>query len=520
MWTRSWPLCSDNSHYTAVGKTAIEKRKLRIAFYYRPCSPWRAVNLGLTALKILHEQGVEFEAHLFGEDSLPPNLSFPHIYHGVLSPENLGNLYRASDIGVVFSATNYSLIPLEMMASGLPVVELDGPSNRAVYSPEVVTLAPPHPTGIATSIADLLNSPDKRSAQIQAGLAFTKDLNWETSARLVEQAIVGRLTELGTTPVKPTEICSPHPVRPRKVSVLIPTLNAGPSFPALLDRLDAQETGFDFDILLIDSGSQDGTLEAIRAHESRRLRVHEISKSQFQHGRTRNLGIEMTDGEYVAMLTQDALPADQHWLAELIGGFSRSPKVAGVIGRHHAYPEHGPFAKSDHQEIYNRLKLLPDVYSFADGLPSFILPGSTHWQMLMQFYSHNNSAISRAVWKILPYPEIEWGEDQVWAWEALKLGFDKVYVDNAAVFHSHAFDYQQQFDVAQTEGQFWAERFGITLVSDVEASNATADRIDKNYATMKAISVEDLERRLKINRATNEGRYAGFQKAFPNFLKF
>lgn len=518
MWARAWPLCADQSIYFPAKCPRKAGKRLKIAFYCRPYTPRRAAHLGLVALEVLHRQGVDFEAHLFGENGLNLDLPYPHVMHGVLTPAQLGELYRESDIGVVFSTTNYSLIPLEMMACGLPLVELDVPSTRAVFTDEVATLVRPDPTSIAQTIADLWANPAKRARQIEAGFAFTRDLDWEESARLVEAGLRDRLTEIGAVPVAPHEICRPHLAKPRKASVFIPTLNAEPQFTDLLQRLDEQETDFDFDVLVIDSGSKDDTAELVRKRKSGRFRLHEIPKSRFQHGRTRNLGIEMTDGEYVAILTQDALPADRHWLRNLIGGFARSSRVAGVIGRHHAYPEHGAFAQRDLKQMFDRLGLLSDTYSIENGLPSFILPGSTHWQMLMQFYSDNNSAMSREVWKILPYPEVAWGEDQIWAWEALKLGFEKVYVDDAAVFHSHDFDFKQQYEVSSTEGRFWAEHFGITLAGDVDASVAAVNAHDEGFGKKAGLDAKAIGRRLEANRATMTGRHAGALEASKAFL--
>jgi len=68
--------------------------------------------------------------------------------------------------------------------------------------------------------------------------------------------------------------------------------------------------------------------------------LEEVTNKEFERGRTHNLGIASRDGNYVALLTQDALPADHHWFARLIGGFAVSARVGGVIGRLKAYPEH------------------------------------------------------------------------------------------------------------------------------------------------------------------------------------
>jgi hypothetical protein len=126
--------------------------------------------------------------------------------------------------------------------------------------------------------------------------------------------------------------------------------------------------------------------------------------------------------------------------------------------------------------------------------------------MTLQFYSDNNSAMSREAWKILPYPDIEWGEDQVWAAEALRLGFQKAYVDDAVVYHSHAFDIAQQRAVSAVEGRFWAERFGIDLHPDAEGAIRGMDARDRAFAQEQGIPGRVLQRRLDLNRATVEGR--------------
>ena len=75
-----------------------------------------------------------------------------------------------------------------------------------------------------------------------------------------------------------------------KASVIIPTKNPGRSFAAFCLQC-SQETGFSFDVLVIDSGSKDGTVEFVRGVEDQRLRLMEISPSEFGHGKTRNLAV-------------------------------------------------------------------------------------------------------------------------------------------------------------------------------------------------------------------------------------
>ena len=514
-WARAWDLSSDPVHYFPASQPRTLTRPISIAFYARQHTPRRAVRLGLAALDTLYERGTDIYVHLFGEDGLDFKLPFAHEHHGVMSPQALGDLYRACDIGVVFSATNYSLVPLEMMACGLPVVELDVPSTRAIFQNNEVTFASPTPYAIADAIDFLAEDKVGRAAQIERASRFVAGFSWKASARKIEAAIFERLGEVGALPMDAGVLAAPAIHQPRKVSVFIPTYNAGPELEHTMEAISSQVCDFDYDVLVIDSGSTDGTPDLVKRFAHRNVRLNDIASAEFQHGRTRNLGLERTDGAYVAILTQDARPKNSDWLANLIAGFSRAPNVAGVIGRHEAYPDHDLFTRRDTATHFDTMAVLPDLMSYKFGLPSFLYPGSEPWRMQLNFYSDNNSAMSRAIWRILPYPEVDWGEDQVWAAEMLRLGFAKVYVDEAIVYHSHVFDLKKQFDVAEIEGRFWATRFGIRLHGDADVAIAAMNARDQDFAIRNGVSARSLKRRLKVNEATVKGRLAGWKKATP-----
>src|ERR1700693_3044368 len=104
-----------------------------------------------------------------------------------------------------------------------------------------------------------------------------------------------------------------------KATIAILTYNAIESINGLLDSCLAQSVDFPFEILVIDSGSSDGTLEAVRSRNA--VRLHQIPNSSFGHGRTRNLAVELAKGEFVVFVTQDATPATTHWLADILRPF-------------------------------------------------------------------------------------------------------------------------------------------------------------------------------------------------------
>lgn len=512
-WAREWELCADHRvYYPGVARSEI-KDTIRIAFYSRQYTPRRAVALGFAAFELLHKRGINLHVSLFGEADLNIDYKFPHTQCGILSPEKLGELYRSSDIGVVFSATNYSLIPLEMMACGLPVVEIDTESTRAIFKNDEVYFAQPLPYSIADAIVELSSNRDARERQRRRGLDFVKDTSWERSAYAIEAAMIERLVEKGFKEIELEPLTAPAILSHTKATVFIPTYNAGPEFQKVLDAVTTQVTDFKYDVLLIDSGSSDETVSLAARYRDKNVRIETIDKADFQHGRTRNLGIERSDGQFVALITQDACPLNKFWLAHLISGFDYGPRVAGVIGRHQAYPDHDEFTKRDISEMFDNLSLLPKVIDRENGLPSFMYPGSRDWGMLMRFYSDNNSAMSREVWMQHPYPEVDWGEDQLWAEEILRLGFQKAYVDSAVVYHSHSFDLGHQYSVSVTEGRFWGEHFGIDFHSETEASISSMNERDRVFAKERRIDDIYLRQRQLFNRATVLGRHFGYQQS-------
>src|SRR5690349_7580189 len=79
-----------------------------------------------------------------------------------------------------------------------------------------------------------------------------------------------------------------------KASVVIPTKNPGPIFRQVLAAVCSQETPFDYDVLVVDSGSTDGSVEFVREFADPRVRLMQIKPTEFGHGKTRNLAIANT----------------------------------------------------------------------------------------------------------------------------------------------------------------------------------------------------------------------------------
>lgn len=520
MWTRSWDLAYDSKYYFLKKESHQNETSLpRIAFYARATTPRRAVELGIEALNILHERGLVFEVDLFGQNELAVVPQYPHINHGLLSPHQLGDLYRQCDLGMVFSATNYSLIPMEMMACGLPVIELDVESTRAVFPEDAVAFAWPTPSKIADTLQKLLESGEVRQQHREAGLRYIAPLSWEKSARALEAALIEGMSEHNEA-VRPRQLFASASYS-HKAAVIIPTWNAGDSFRNVLESLVTQKTGWAYDILVVDSGSTDNTLAIIRDFGARGVRLHQIPNSEFQHGRTRNLAISLTSAEFVGVLTQDALPANERWLANLVKAFNQNNKIAGAFGPHLPYPDSTHFVEDSLKQHFEHFNRLPHVAHW-DITPTGMTWGSEQHQQWLHYYSDNNSMMRRSVWNKIPYPEVHWSEDQLWAWEIIKQGYCKVYAHDAYVVHSHNMTEAQQRKVSKIEGELFLRFFGYRFEKNplqVRESIEYLNRRDTELARKFGIPSTILEHQKILNQASVSSQYIGQMTVIEEWLR-
>jgi glycosyltransferase involved in cell wall biosynthesis len=165
-----------------------------IAFYARAVTPRRAVPLGVLALRELVARRPGTRVVLFGE-AQDIAAGFPHENAEVLSGEELAALYNRATIGVVLSMTNPSLVPTEMLACGLPVVDLASDAMRQTFGDDgPIALADFHPIALADTLAGLLDDPAQREARAAAGLALAGERTWPAAAEQVERVLLGWVT--------------------------------------------------------------------------------------------------------------------------------------------------------------------------------------------------------------------------------------------------------------------------------------------------------------------------------------
>jgi rhamnosyltransferase len=243
-----------------------------------------------------------------------------------------------------------------------------------------------------------------------------------------------------------------------KACVVIPTKNGGSLFEKVLKETLSQVTGFAFEVLVVDSGSTDQTISVVKRSKARLLSV---KPEEFQHGATRNFAVSQTEAEFVAFLTHDALPASKLWLRNLILKMESDMSVAGAFGRHRAYADCDPFTADELERHFDHLNSLEPLQKIEDKER---YSSDIGYRQLLHFFSNNNSCLRRSVWEKIPFPSVNFAEDQAWAQKIVEAGYAKIYADDAVVFHSHSFNTVETFRRAFDESKAMKELFDYKLV--------------------------------------------------------
>lgn len=246
-----------------------------------------------------------------------------------------------------------------------------------------------------------------------------------------------------------------------KVSVIVLTFNAGPSFEGLLRRLLAQETDFAYEVLVIDSGSTDGTPYLAERYGAS---VHRIPPEEFDHGAARNLGVSLCQGEYVALLVQDAVPLDEFWLAAMVEDLESDPLVAGVYGRQVPRPESDPLTRV----LVNGWPTasLERREQFAGG-PERYRTLSSAERRTLAIFDDVSSCVRRSVWREIPFNRTPFGEDLRWGRRVVEAGYKLVYEPRSTVYHSHERGAMYDLRRYYVDAQLLLDLFGIAATPNL-----------------------------------------------------
>jgi len=200
-----------------------------------------------------------------------------------------------------------------------------------------------------------------------------------------------------------------------------------------------QNTRYGYEVIVIDSGSSDDTLDRCRDYP---VTVHEIAASEFNFGRTLNLGAELARGKYMVALTAHAYPANDNWLDPLVSALENDDGIAAAYSRQ--LPKSGciPF------EAIALKKTFGDM-PFIVSTPPL--------KARSVVFSNASSCLRKDVITRTPFRDLPYAEDRDWAKRVLDRGHKVAYVPESSVYHSHSRNLRQRYQVVKGSGRAFFE---------------------------------------------------------------
>ncbi len=237
-------------------------------------------------------------------------------------------------------------------------------------------------------------------------------------------------------------------------TVAIPVRDGGELLERTLVALTHQSV--EHELLVCDSGSRDDSVALARSFGAR---VLEIEPASFSHGATRNLLMQEASGTHVALLTQDAEPADERWLERLLGAFELGSDVAIAYGPYRPRVD-ASFAVRVELDAWFA-SLSPDGAPRVERLAVQERAGPARELIGARgFFTDANACLARAAWLEVPFRKVDYAEDRLLALDMLWAGYAKVFVPAAAVVHSHDYTAVQSLRRSFDEWRALLEIYG------------------------------------------------------------
>lgn len=199
-----------------------------------------------------------------------------------------------------------------------------------------------------------------------------------------------------------------------RISLIIRTLNEAKYLDELLEGVTAQVTdGLGHEVVIIDSGSTDRTLEIAERHG---CVLRHITREEFSFGRSLNVGCEAAQGDMLVITSGHCVPVDEHWLQNLC-----QPLVEGRAEYTYGRQLGGPTSQYSESRIF--AKYYPETTARAQsGI----------------FCNNANSALLQSAWEKFRFNEELTGlEDMELAQRLVDDGGRIEYVPEAGVYHHH-----------------------------------------------------------------------------------
>ncbi|MSQ47155.1 MAG: glycosyltransferase [Deltaproteobacteria bacterium] len=422
----------------------------------------------------LHRQAQGFAVHFPG--------AYPH--------GQFGKILSAHDVLVMpmICEETFSLVAREALMAGLPVVAARRGALPAVVQHEVngLLFAPEDAADLRRCLMRLLHEPglyerlsssatqyktmDEYAVEMES--VYTEVSATPSPQRLRQHEEAGG--SLDDMPKANRDVSLAwRPAQTFTVSVLIPTKNGERYLSEVLAGVRQQQGDFRLrEVIAVDSGSQDATLPILRKYG---VTIVQIPPEEFGHGRTRNRLAAQAQGEVLVFLTQDATPANDHWLQHLLAPLYADENIVGVYSRQqpraHCHPME--WRRIVEEELHGQVD--SRIHSAEENAEDY---ERNRWRY--RFFANSSSVIRRTVWEHLPFPEVPFAEDQAWADLVLQAGYKTAYAADSLVVHSHSYgpwvNFCRHFEHAVAMRQLFAHFSPLRLQDCIPEALTVAKR--------------------------------------------
>jgi rhamnosyltransferase len=219
------------------------------------------------------------------------------------------------------------------------------------------------------------------------------------------------------------------------VSIILRSFNEGWALRETLPALATQRYR-NWELIVIDSGSTDGSVELLRQARPRHL--IEIQPREYNPSRVMNHGMQLARSDYGIFLNADATPQGQDWLGPLVAPL-QDPQIAAVFGRQIPRPGCQAVYAHDYQRCFGAAR------------------ASARWE---HFFSMVSSGLRKDIWAKRGFLEkMQYSEDDEYTRWCRRQGYRVVYCPDSVVMHSHNYTpqqaYQRSFGEARALAAVW-----------------------------------------------------------------
>lgn len=223
-----------------------------------------------------------------------------------------------------------------------------------------------------------------------------------------------------------------------KVTVIIPVKNGAQTLEKCLSSIRNQ-TVENVEIIVLDSMSDDDSKEIALKFDAK---IIEIPEGTFNHGLTRNTGVQYARGDLLFYTVQDAFLSGNNLLEKMVKHFD-DPQVMGVVG-HQAVPhekDKNPLLwYKRYSEPKVEIRQIKDIEKFKNsdhGVQQSLIA----WDDVIAMY--RKTALLQQ-----PFVKTQFAEDWIWSRDALMRGWKLIYDPSLVVYHYHHSGYRYAYKVA------------------------------------------------------------------------